>query len=71
MKQKQPQLDPMISTAELLRQEAIAVHARLEALQAFMRRQRENTPVRWSEPAAVLECRVEQSSSSSQGDPYI
>lgn len=40
MKQKLPRFDPLMFTPDAVRQEAIAVHARLEAVQAFMQRQR-------------------------------
>jgi len=60
MEQKLPWFDPSMSTPDALRQEAIAVHARLEALQAFMKRQRAITAVRQSESPAVLDDRVVQ-----------
>jgi hypothetical protein len=69
MEQKLPQFDPMLSTPDMLRQEAIAVHARLEALQAFMKRQRAITAERQRESPLVLDGRGAQAGTKSHGDP--
>ena len=53
MQQHLPQLDPILSPHDALRQEAIAVHARLQAVQAFMARQRARTVVCQRESSAV------------------
>jgi hypothetical protein len=57
MEQKLPRFDPMMFTPDAVRQEAIAVHARLEAVQAFMQRQRAITATRQSESPALRDGR--------------
>jgi hypothetical protein len=57
MEQKLDQSDQMMFSPDRLRQEALAVHARLKALQDFMRRQRAATA-------------VHQYEASTEPDPY-
>ena len=65
MERNLPRFDPLMFTPDALRQEAIAVHARLEALQAFMKRQQASTAVRQSESPALLDGRGAQASTKS------
>ena len=59
MEHKLPGLDQLRITPDAVRQEARAVHARLEALQALMSRQRTATTARRHESPLGLDCRAE------------
>ena len=65
LEQQRPRFDPLMFTPAALRQEAIAVHARLAAVQVFMQRQRASTAVRQSEAPALLDGRGAQAGTTS------